>query len=392
MVNETFGRKAGDDLLREIGERLRAGGARAGHGGARRRRPFRHRGGAVRPAGRHRSWLSRAPGPRPSRARSLIDGVELRVTLKAGIAVFPADGDSTEALCANAETALNQAKHAGVDYLFYAPEMNARVAESLAMEHRLRRALEDGRLSLHYQPKIDMRTGRLAGLEALIRWQIPSSARCRRRSSSRCMEETGMILVAGRWALGQRGARTSCTGNRSASRCRAPRSTSRRSSCGRRTSSTRCSRRSRSSAAPQPLLDLEITESVLLDDIDETRASCRRCAAPGSRFRSTTSAPATARSAISRACRSTSLKIDRSFVVRMRDAGYPRNIVAMIVSLAHTLGLKVVAEGVEDDEQVRLLQATSAATRSRASRQPAGAAARSSRCCGPRAAASAAAA
>src|SRR5207237_9885637 len=103
----------------------------------------------------------------------VVAGVELRVSLKAGIAVLPAGGESTDSLCANAETALSKAKHANQRYLFYAPEMNARVAESLAMENRLRRALEEGRLALHYQPKIDVKTGAIAGLEALIRWTDP---------------------------------------------------------------------------------------------------------------------------------------------------------------------------------------------------------------------------
>src|ERR1043165_3139529 len=102
-----------------------------------------------------------------------IDGVELRVGFKAGVAVFPTDGATTEALCANAETALAQAKAGGQRHLFYAPEMNARVAESLTMENRLRRALDDGRLPPHYHPKVDVVSGGLAGLEALVRWAGP---------------------------------------------------------------------------------------------------------------------------------------------------------------------------------------------------------------------------
>src|ERR1044072_9006113 len=122
----------------------------------------------------------------------LIDGVELRATLKGGVAVFPGDGSSTEALCANAGTALNHAKQAASSYLFYAPEMNARVAESLDLEHRLRRAIEDGRLALHYQPKVDVRSGRLAGLEALIRWQDPEVGAGPPAEFACLMEETAM--------------------------------------------------------------------------------------------------------------------------------------------------------------------------------------------------------
>src|SRR5204863_9522314 len=130
-----------------------------------------------------------------------IDGVELRVGFKAGIAVFPTDGATTEALCANAETALAQAKAGGQRHLFYAPEMNARVAESLTMENRLRRALDDGRLALHYQPKVDVGSGALAGLEALIRWNDPELGIVPPAKFVSVLESTGMILAAGRWAL-----------------------------------------------------------------------------------------------------------------------------------------------------------------------------------------------
>jgi EAL domain-containing protein (putative c-di-GMP-specific phosphodiesterase class I) len=125
---------------------------------------------------------------------------------------------------------------------------------------------------------------------------------------------------------------------------------------GRRISSTRCSTRSRSSKAPRPLLDLEITESVLLDDIDESTRKLQALRRAGVEV--SVDDFGTGFCSLSYLARLPvdTLKIDRSFVVRMRDAGYPRNIVAMIVSLAHTLGLRVVAEGVEDDEQVRLLR------------------------------------
>ncbi|MGQ0545484.1 MAG: diguanylate cyclase domain-containing protein, partial [Betaproteobacteria bacterium] len=172
MVNETFGRKSGDDLLRQIGARLRE---------VAREEDTVARVGADHFAiavagfdhpGETTHWLIEqlaAAFARPF----LVDGVELVVSLKAGIAVFPTDGESTEALCAHAESALKHAKDSGQRFLFYAPEMNARVAEAFDMENRLRRAIEDGRLSLHYQPKIDVQSGTLAGLEALIRWNDP---------------------------------------------------------------------------------------------------------------------------------------------------------------------------------------------------------------------------
>jgi EAL domain-containing protein (putative c-di-GMP-specific phosphodiesterase class I) len=285
----------------------------------------------------------------------MIDGVELRVALKAGIALFPNDGASTEVLCANAETALNHAKQAAARYLFYAPEMNARVAESLALEHRLRRAIADGRLALHYQPKVDVRTGQLAGLEALIRWQDPELGVVPPAKFVSLMEETGMILVAGRWALARA---VEDILRWQAMGLEVPRTSVNVSAIQLRQKDFVESvlEAIAGFGRAKPLLDVEITESVLVSDIDETTRKLQTLRRAGVEI--SVDDFGTGYCSLSYLARLPVdvLKIDRSFVVRMRDAGYPRNIVAMIVSLAHTLGLKVIAEGVEDDEQVRLLR------------------------------------
>ena len=356
MVNETFGRKAGDDLLRTIAARLRAAAreqdtvARIGAD---------HFAVAVAPfdrPGDTTHWLI----DRLEQAFTppiTIDGVELRVALKAGIAVFPADGESTESLCANAETALSKSKALNQRYLFYAPEMNARVAESLAMENRLRRALEEGRLALHYQPKIDIKTGAVAGLEALIRWIDPELGTVPPAKFVGLLEETGMILAAGRWALRQAAgdihhweslgiAVPRIAVNVSAIQLRQKDFVdSVLEAIGAEVRGGRA-----------PLIDLEITESVLMDDIEESTRKLQTLRRAG--IEVSVDDFGTGYCSLSYLARLPvdTLKIDRSFVVRMRDAGYPRNIVAMIVSLAHTLGLKVVAEGVEDTEQVHLLK------------------------------------
>jgi diguanylate cyclase (GGDEF)-like protein len=354
MVNETFGRRAGDDLLREVAMRLRTAArdqdtvARVGADHfAIAVAGFDHAGDTIH-------WLTDQLTEAFARP-VVIDGVELRVTMKAGIAVFPSDGESTETLCANAETALNHAKQAGQPHLFYAPEMNARVAESLALEHRLRRAIENGRLALHYQPKVDVRSGQLAGLEALIRWQDPELGAVPPSKFVSLMEETGMILVAGRWAL-QRAVddirRWQALG------VQVPRTSVNVSAIQLRQKDFVDSVLGAIAGfgRDKPLLDVEITESVLVDDIEETTRKLQTLRRAGVEI--SVDDFGTGYCSLSYLARLPVdvLKIDRSFVVRMRDAGYPRNIVAMIVSLAHTLGLKVIAEGVEDDEQVRLLR------------------------------------
>jgi diguanylate cyclase (GGDEF)-like protein len=352
MVNETFGRKAGDDLLRTIGARLR-GAAREQDTVA--RTGADHFAIAVAPferPGDTTHWLMERLDKAFAQAIQ-VDGVELRVNLKCGIAVFPADGESTESLCANAETALSKAKHTNQRYLFYAPEMNARVAESLAMENRLRRALEEGRLALHYQPKIDVKSGTIAGLEALIRWTDPELGAVPPSKFVGLLEETGMILVAGRWAFRQ-----------AAKDIRhwqslgvvVPRVAVNVSAIQLRQRDFVDSVLEALSGEGEQLIDLEITESVLVEDIEESTRKLQTLRRTG--IEVSVDDFGTGYCSLSYLARLPvdTLKIDRSFVVRMGEAGYPRNIVAMIVSLAHTLGLKVVAEGVEEDAQVRLLK------------------------------------
>jgi diguanylate cyclase (GGDEF)-like protein len=355
MVNETFGRKSGDELLRQVGQRL-AHGARdedtvariSGDHFAVAVAPFDQPGETMHRVVEQLEQAMAKPFP--------IDGVELRVGFKAGIAVYPTDGALAEVLCANAETALAQAKAQGQRQASYAPEMNARVAESLAMENRLRRALDDGRLALHYQPKLDVRSGGLAGLEALIRWTDPDLGVVPPAKFVSVLESTGMILAAGRWALR-----------------RAVEDLRRWRACGLEVprisvnvSAIQLRQRDFVDSVLQaigdkddhepPHIDLEITESVLVEDIDESTRKLQILRRAG--IGVSVDDFGTGYCSLSYLARLPvdTLKIDRSFVVRMRDAGYPRNIVAMIVSLAHTLGLKVIAEGVEDDEQLRMLR------------------------------------
>ncbi len=363
MVNETFGRKAGDELLRQVAQRL-ARAARDEDTVARigadhfavAVAPFDQPGDTTHRVIEQFERAMAQPFP--------IDGVELRVSLKAGVAVYPTDGATTELLCANAETALAQAKAGGQKYLFYAPEMNARVAESLAMENRLRRALDDGHLALHYQPKIDVRSGALAGLEALIRWTDPELGAVPPSKFVGVLEATGMILAAGRWALrravddmnqwraeGLNVPRISV--NVSAIQLRQPDFVD---SVLQAIGANKGGKPPGGRDDSPPMIDLEITESVLVEDIDESTRKLQTLRRAGVGV--SVDDFGTGYCSLSYLARLPvdTLKIDRSFVVRMRDAGYPRNIVAMIVSLAHTLGLKVIAEGVEDDDQLRLLR------------------------------------
>ena len=353
LVNETLGRKAGDDLLRQIAGRLRDA-ARDGDT-------------VARVGGDHFAVAVAGFDRLGDAARLLVeaieesfvlpielDGAQLRVSLRAGIAIYPTDGESAEVLSANAESALNRAKQAGQRYLFFMPDMNDRVGQTLALENRLRLALEDGRLSLHYQPKFDMRTSELAGLEALIRYDDSELGPVPPSRFVALMEETGLILAAGRWALGRavRDMR-----HWQALGLRVPRTAVNVSALQLRQGDFVDSVLDAISAfGKDPILDLEITESVLVDDIEDSTRKLQILRRAGVEV--SVDDFGTGYSSLNYLARLPvdTLKIDRSFVMRMREAGYPRNIVAMIVSLAHTLGLKVIAEGVEENGQMELLR------------------------------------
>jgi diguanylate cyclase (GGDEF)-like protein len=353
LVNDTFGRKGGDELLRQVGARLR--------------RAVRDQDTVARIGADHFA-IALAGFDRVEEAANLVveslgaafaapvavEGAELRVALRTGVAVFPGDGEAPELLSANAEAAMNRARETGQSYVFYAPHMNERVAESLALENRLRHAIEAGELSLHYQPKFDMRTSKVAGLEALIRWNDRELGPVPPSRFVALMEETGMILAAGRWALEQT---VSDMRHWRSLGLDVPRTSVNVSALQLKQSdfvdSVLGALRGYGEA---PLLELEITESVLVDDIEECTRKLQILRRAGVEV--SVDDFGTGYSSLNYLARLPvdTLKIDRSFVISLRDTGYPRNIVAMIVSLAHTLGLKVIAEGVEEDEQLELLR------------------------------------
>jgi diguanylate cyclase (GGDEF)-like protein len=354
LVNDTFGRKAGDELLRQIAVRLQ--------------HAVRDQDTVGRMGADH-FVIALAGFDRVDEAASLVvenlgvafaspiavEGAELRVSVRTGVAVFPSDGDTPETLFANAEAAMNRARETGQATAFYAPHMNERVAESLALENRLRKDIEGGELKLHYQPKFDMRTGKVAGLEALIRWNDRELGPVPPSRFVALMEETGMILAAGRWALEK--AVEDMRHWRSLG-LDVPRTAVNVSALQLKhidfVDSVLDAIRGFGGGAP--ILDLEITESVLVDDIEECTRKLQILRRAGVEV--SVDDFGTGYSSLNYLARLPvdTLKIDRSFVISLRDKGYPRNIVAMIVSLAHTLGLKVIAEGVEEDEQRDLLR------------------------------------
>ncbi len=190
---------------------------------------------------------------------------ELRVSAKVGIAMFPEDGADAETLFKNAEAALNKAKESNEPYLFYTQKLTERVAERLSLENQLRQALEKNEFVLHYQPKVETQTRRIIGVEALIRWMSPERGLVPPLEFIPLLEETGLILEVGEWAL-REAVRDHAYWTENAPR--APRVAVNVSSIQlRRPNFVEIVKEAIIQGATPHGLDLEITESVLMEEV-----------------------------------------------------------------------------------------------------------------------------
>jgi len=353
-INDTLGRPAGDALLKEIAIRLSSAAADDG----RLARIEADHFAVLVPEVESEEALARLIEQRigevfapPFRAGAS----ELRISAKFGIAMFPADGVDAEALLRNAEAALNKAKSGGERYLFYTQAMNARIADKLSLENRLNQALEKGEFVLHYQPKINLVSGKLTGAEALIRWNDPRTGLMPPGHFIPLLEETGLINEVGRWALRQavtdslrwRGAGLPIVRiavNVSPLQLRARGFVE--------------EIRKVLGIDPQAAagLELEITESLIMADVQLSIASLRAIRATGVTV--AIDDFGTGFSSLSYLAKLPidALKIDRSFIVEMTTGPEGLALVSTIINLAHSLRMTVVAEGVETEEQSRLLR------------------------------------
>ncbi len=355
MVNDTLGRQAGDEALRLIARRLQANAA-----ATRCSNPARVVadcfGVIIRARDANELAQFLEDGMKACfGAPFIIDGREIRLVARAGVSVYPTDGSTAESLLRNAEAALRDAKRTTGRFVFYAPEMNAQVAEILVLETKLRKAIELGQFVLHYQPKFDVVSGNMTGVEALIRWNDPDSGMVPPLKFIHILEETGMIFEVGRWALGQALAdqqRWHSKGlpvprvavNVSAQQLRDPHFVE------------DVQNALASQEGLEPTLELEITESLLMEDIERNIERLKTMRELGVTF--AIDDFGTGYSSLNYLARlpMDTLKIDRSFVLGMTQNPEGRTIVSTIISLAHSLGLKVVAEGVETKDQLDLLR------------------------------------
>jgi diguanylate cyclase (GGDEF)-like protein/PAS domain S-box-containing protein len=352
-INDTLGRRGGDALLKQMAARLLG---QAGGPGEVARLGADHFA-VVIPEVKAEEDLVRII--ENARQRILaqpfsVEGNELRVSTKAGIALFPNDAAGAETLLRNAEAALAKAKGSGERHLFYTQQMTERVAETLTLENKLRQALEKSEFVLHYQPKIDLETRSILGVEALIRWQSPELGLVAPMKFIPLLEETGLILEVGAWAL-----------NRAAldhrgwveERLEAPRVAVNVSAIQLRQRDfvATLEQAIRGGAAPVGI-DLEITESLIMEDIQATIEKLKNARGLGVNIAVDDFGTGYSSLAYLAKLPVGSLKIDRSFIITMLGDPNTMTLVSTIISLAHSLELKVVAEGVDAEEQARALR------------------------------------
>jgi len=351
IINDSLGRQAGDELLRQVAERIEghAGPIRMGRISADRFAIVRTGVSSESEVARLiEQWLAECFGPPYA-----VGGTELRVSAKAGIALFPNDGADADALFQNAEAALKKAKTTGERYLFHTQQMTERIGENLALENKLRQALEKEEFVLHYQPKVDTATRRIESMEALIRWQSPELGLVPPMQFIPLLEETGLILEVGAWAL-----RRAVADHRTWTELGlpAPRIAVNVSpiQLRKRDFVASIEEAMRPGTVP-PGIDLEITESLVMEDIEVNMEKLEAVRVLGLSIAIDDFGTGYSSLGYLTQLPVHSLKIDRSFIITMlRDAAI-MTLVSTIISMAHSLRLKVVAEGVDAEEQAKVL-------------------------------------
>ncbi|MBI4716111.1 MAG: EAL domain-containing protein [Nitrospirae bacterium] len=354
LINDTLGHDAGDLLIQEVAKRLaqvlREGDTVARLGGdefALILEDVHQEYDIPKVAQKILDTLA---------APFVINGREIFFTASIGIGIHPNDGDEAEILVKNTHTALHQAKELGRNnYRLYSPAMNARAFERLVMETCLRRALERDEFLLMYQPQLDLRTGAVLGVEALLRWRHPEMGVVPPGTFISILEETGLIVPVGEWVL-----RAACAQgkawreggfpnfrmavNLSPLQFKQPDLVE------------TVSRSLRETGMNPGGLELELTESVLMQYTESTVATLRAWNAQGVHLALDDFGTGFSSLSYLKRFAIDSLKIDRSFVQDVTTNPEDAIIVKGIIALAHNLRIQVVAEGVETAEQMAFLR------------------------------------
>lgn len=352
IIEDSLGRALGNELLRRVARRLE-GVVRAGDTVARLDAdnfalllaPVSQAEEAAKSAQKLLEALRR-PFP--------LDGREVFVTACLGVSLYPADGENGEVLLRNADTAMSVAKQQGPDgYRLFAPVMNDRALEHLALEAGMRRAIAQGELLLHYQPQLELQTRSADAVEALVRWKPPGGPLLWPASFVPMAEASGLIVSLDHWVL-----RTACTQARAWQQVRPMRVAVNLSARQFHQPDLveQVEKALREADLPAERLEIEITESVAMQGVDasvETLLGLRRLG-----VRLAVDDFGTGYSSLSYLKRLpvNTVKLDRSFTHDLATDGGDAAIARAVIDIAHSINLRVVAEGVETKEQLAFLR------------------------------------
>ena len=353
-VNNSLGYSRGDRLLQEVGQRLgafiREGDTLARMGGdtfAFILRGIKQPQHATTVVNKLTTALA---------SRFLIQGNKISLSASIGIAFYPDDGNTVETLIKSVDMALKRAKKGGGNtFQFYTAIMGQRADRRLALEKNLRIALEQDQFVLFYQPKVSLKTGRIVGMEALVRWQHPETGMVSPAEFIPLAEETGLIIPLGAWILNTacRQARRWLDGGYGPLRMGVNLSARQ---FGQNTLYDLIAQNLAQTGLPPKLLELEITESMVMKDVEEVIHTLKRLRSLG--LFVAVDDFGTGYSSLSYLKRLPlhTLKIDQSFVRDLTTNSDDAAIISAIIGMAHNLHLNVVAEGVETQEQMVFLR------------------------------------
>ncbi|AWL06971.1 two-component system response regulator [Massilia oculi] len=356
-INDSLGHAVGDRLLQAVSQRLvacvRTSDTVSRHGGD----EF-----VILLANERRARDAALAADKILRALStpfLIDAHELHTSTSMGISAFPLDGTDAATLIKNADTAMYHAKDLGRNnYQFFRQDMNTRAVERQLIETSLRRALEHGEFTLHYQPKIDLQTDCITGVEALLRWEHPEWGLVMPERFVSIAEECGLIVPIGRWVLGEACAQLvrwvgmgipnlSVSVNVSALEFR------------HRDFFTHAVAIFDATGVDQTHIQLELTESVLMHDVAASALLLAKFKAMGVQIAVDDFGTGYSSLSYLNEFPIDVLKIDQSFVKAIdvrTEAGRNGAIVSAVIDMGKNLHKRVIAEGVEDEAQLAFLK------------------------------------
>ncbi|MBI2307953.1 MAG: EAL domain-containing protein [Rhodocyclales bacterium] len=353
QVNDTLGHQAGDELLRMVAQRIQ--------------RSLRRDDVVARLGGDEFAVILRSIAERSEATQVCakliesigqpfpIEGQDFFVTASIGVAFFPEDADDSRTLIRNADTAMYQAKLAGKNvFELFMPAMNVNVKKRVSLESSLRNALQNDELSLHYQPKIDLMSRQVLGFEALLRWHSPEHGNVSPADFIPIAEDSGLIVPIGEWvitrALGDlrvwntsRRQKLHVAVNLSTRQLRVDNIT------------RRIAQLIGESAVPADWLELELTESMVMENVHAQIETFQQLQELGVKLAIDDFGTGYSSMSYLKRLPIDTLKIDRSFVSDLPKDSNGLAIATAIVALGHSLGLTVIAEGIETTAQAEAL-------------------------------------